>query len=113
MTARLTPLLDDLKGTTARANETLAHVDSTLVENRPDIRASVTGLRDTVAQSTALLSELNQTLDQNSDNIDDLLNNIRMSTENLRTLTETLMHSPASLIRGIKAPDRKPGEVRK
>ena len=78
-----------------------------------NIRASVTGLRDTVAQSTVLLSELNQTLDQNSDNIDDLLNNIRMATENLRTLTETLMHSPASLIRGIKVADRKPGEIRK
>jgi phospholipid/cholesterol/gamma-HCH transport system substrate-binding protein len=113
LTAKLTPLLDDLKGTTARANDTLAHVDSTLLENRSDIRASVTGLRDTVAQSTALLSELNKTLDQNSDNIDDLLNNIRMATENLRTLTETLMRSPASLIRGIKVVDHKPGEIRK
>jgi phospholipid/cholesterol/gamma-HCH transport system substrate-binding protein len=43
LTAKLTPLLEDLKGTTARANDALAHVDSTLVENRPDIRASVTG----------------------------------------------------------------------
>ena len=59
-----------------------------------------------------LLTELNQTLDQNSGNIDDLLENIRMTTENLRTLTETLMHSPASLIRGIRVPDRKPGDVR-
>jgi phospholipid/cholesterol/gamma-HCH transport system substrate-binding protein len=113
LTAKLTPLLEDLKGTTARANDTLAHVDSTLVENRSDIRASVTGLRDTVAKSTVLLNELNQTLDQNSGNIDDVLNNIRMTTENLRTLTETLMRSPASLIRGIKLTDRKPGEIRK
>ena len=110
LTAKLEPLLDDLKATTARANETLGHVDSTLIENRPDIRTSVTGLRDTVAQSTVLLTGLNQTLDQNSANIDDLLNNIRMITENLRTLTETLMHSPASLIRGIRTPDRKPGD---
>jgi phospholipid/cholesterol/gamma-HCH transport system substrate-binding protein len=113
LTAKLTPLLDDLKGTTARANDTLAHVDSTLVENRSDLRASVMGLRDTVAKSTVLLNELNQTLDQNSDNIDDLLSNIRMATENLRALTETLMQSPASLIRGIKVADRKPGEIRK
>jgi phospholipid/cholesterol/gamma-HCH transport system substrate-binding protein len=113
LTAKLTPLLDDLKSTTARANETLSHVDSTLMENRSDIRTSVTGLRDTVARSTTLLTELNQTLDQNSSNIDDLLDNIRMTTENLRTLTETLMHSPASLIRGLKVADRKPGEIRK
>ena len=83
------------------------------MENRSDIRASVTGLRDTLAKSTALLDQLNQTLDQNSDNIDELLDNIRMTTENLRALTETLKHSPASLIRGMKVADRKPGEVRK
>ena len=112
-TEKLTPLLDDLKATIARANDTLAHVDSTLMENRPDIRASVTGLRDAVAKSGTLLGQLNQTLDQNSDNIDELLDNIRMTTENLRALTETLAHSPSSLIWGTKVPDRKPGDVRK
>ena len=112
LTARLGPLLDSLNTTTTRANDTLGHVDATLMENRPDLRTAVTGLRDTLAQSTSLLNELNQTLDQNSSNIDDLLNNLRITTENLRTLTETLAHSPASLIRGMKVPDRKPGDVR-
>ena len=64
-------------------------------------------------KSTALLNELNQTLDQNSGNVDELLDNLRMTTENLRALTETIMHSPASLIRGIRVPDRKPGDIRK
>jgi phospholipid/cholesterol/gamma-HCH transport system substrate-binding protein len=104
LNAKLGPLLDNLKVTTARANDTLSHVDSTLVENRPDIRASVVRLRDTLAQ-------LNQTLDRNSANIDELLDNIRMSTENLRSLTETLQRAPASLIRGIKVPERKPGDI--
>jgi phospholipid/cholesterol/gamma-HCH transport system substrate-binding protein len=104
LNAKLGPLLDDVKTTTARANDTLSHVDSTLLENRPDIRASVVGLRDTLAQ-------LNRTLDQNSTNIDELLDNIRMSTENLRSLTETLQRAPASLIRGIKVPERKPGDI--
>jgi phospholipid/cholesterol/gamma-HCH transport system substrate-binding protein len=103
LNAKLAPLLDEVKTTTARANDTLSHVDATLVENRPDIRASVGSLRDTLAQ-------LNRTLDQNSANIDELLDNIRMSTENLRSLTETLQRAPASLIRGIKVPERKPGE---
>jgi phospholipid/cholesterol/gamma-HCH transport system substrate-binding protein len=113
LTARMSPLLDDLKATTARANETLGHVDATLAENRPDIRATVTGLRDTLARSTLLLNELNQTVDQNTTNIDGLLENMRMTTENLKALTEMLTHSPASLIRGMKVADRKPGEVAK
>jgi phospholipid/cholesterol/gamma-HCH transport system substrate-binding protein len=112
LTAKMGPLLDDVKTTTARANDTLTHVDATLVENRPDIRASVVSLRDTLTKSTALLDQLNRTLDQNSANIDELLDNIRMSTENLRSLTETLRSSPASLIRGMKVPDRKPGDLR-
>jgi phospholipid/cholesterol/gamma-HCH transport system substrate-binding protein len=109
-TEKLTPLLDDLKTTTAQADDALSHVDATVVENRADIRASVTGLRDAVAKSSALLNELNQTLDQNSNNIDELLDNIRMTTENLRVLTENLMHSPSSLIWGTKVPERKPGD---
>jgi len=113
LTTRLGPLLDSLNATTARASDTLGHLDSTLMENRADIRTAVTGLRDTLAKSTGLLNQLNQTLDQNAGNIDDLMDNIRMTTENLRTLTETLMHSPASLIRGMRVPDRKPGDVRK
>lgn len=109
LTTNLKPLLDQIKTTTAEASGTLSHLDSTLVENRPDIRASVVGLRDTLARSTVLLDQLNQTLDQNSANIDELLDNLRMSTENLKNLTETLKRAPASLIRGIRVPDRKPG----
>jgi phospholipid/cholesterol/gamma-HCH transport system substrate-binding protein len=113
LTAKVGPLIDDLKTTTTRANDTLAHVDSSLTDNRADLRATVTGLRDTVAKSAALLDQVSQTLDQNSDNIDGLLENIRMTTENLRALTETLARSPASLIRGVKATDRQPGDARK
>ncbi len=113
LTAKVEPVIDDLKTTTTRANDTLAHVDATLLENRPDIRASITGLRETVAKSSALLDQFNQILSQNSDNIDDLLENMRMTAENLRALTETVERSPASLIRGVRAPVRQPGEIRK
>jgi len=113
LTAKLEPVADDLKTATSRANETLAHVDAMLLENRPDIRASVAGLRETLAKSAVLLDQLNQTLDQNSGNIDEILANMRMTAENLRALTETVARSPASLIRGVKVPDRQPGDIRK
>jgi ABC-type transporter Mla subunit MlaD len=113
VTARLAPLLEDVKKVSTRADDTLAHVDAALLENRTDVRASVTSLRDSLAKSTVLLNHLNQALDQNSDNIDELLDNIRISTENLKGLTETLRSKPASLIRGIHVEDRKPGGLRK
>ena len=109
VTAKLSPLLDDIKKTAARADGTLANLDGTLVENRADLRASVAGLRDALAKSTVLLNHLNQALDQNSDNIDELLENVRISTENLKGLTETLRARPASLIRGNPVKDRQPG----
>ena len=113
LTTKLSPLLDDIKKVSAQANDTLAHIDATLLENRTDLRSSVTGLRDSLAKSTVLLDHLNQALDQNSDNIDELLDNIRISAENLKGLTETLRSRPASLIRGIRAEDRQPGGLRK
>jgi ABC-type transporter Mla subunit MlaD len=113
VTARLVPLLDDVKKVSAQANDTLAHVDAALMENRSDVRTTVVSLRDTLAKSTLLLDHLNRALDQNSDNVDELLDNIRISTENLKGLTETLRSRPASLIRGIRAEDRQPGGGRK
>ncbi len=113
LTSKLSPLLDDIKKVSTRADDTLAHVDAALLENRADIRFSVTSLRDALAKSTVLLDHLNQAMDQNSDNIDELLENIRISTENLKSLTETLRSKPASLIRGIRVEDRIPGGGRK
>ena len=113
VTAKLSPLLDDIRKVSAQADDTLAHVDAVLMDNRPDVRTVVVNLRDTLSKSTVLLDHLNRALDQNSDNIDELLDNIRISTENLKGLTETLRSRPASLIRGIHAEDRQPGGGRK
>jgi phospholipid/cholesterol/gamma-HCH transport system substrate-binding protein len=107
------PVLDDLKVTTTRANDLLAHVDATVVENRADIRTSVIGLRDTLAKAQGMLDQVNSMLDQNSPNIDAVLDNLRLATENIRGLTETLERSPASIIRGVKVQDRRPGDVPK
>jgi hypothetical protein len=41
------------------------------------------------------------------------MENVRLTAENLRALTETVARSPASLIRGVKASERQPGEIRK
>jgi phospholipid/cholesterol/gamma-HCH transport system substrate-binding protein len=113
VTVKLAPLLDDLTRVSKQAQDTLAHVDATLAENRPDIRTTVVGLRDTLARSTVLVDHLNQALAENSDSIDEVLENIRISTENLKGLTETLRSNPASLVRGIRVEDRQPGGKRK
>ena len=93
-----------------RANNTLTHIDSTIGENRQDIRASVESLRQVLERASVLVGQLNTTLNQNSDDIDETLDNVRLATENLRQLTDTLKSpSPTSIIRGTGVKDRKPG----
>jgi hypothetical protein len=108
--ARFTPLLDDLKRTMAQANDVLGHVDAVLLENRPDLRASVTELRQTLATASAVMDQLDRTLTYNSDNIDQTLDNIRITTQQLKELTENLKHRPYTLIRADNPRERIPGQ---
>jgi phospholipid/cholesterol/gamma-HCH transport system substrate-binding protein len=109
-TARLTSLLADLKKTVAQANDALGHIDAVVLENRRDLRASVTELRQTLASASAVMDRLNQTLDYNTDNIDEALENVRVTTQQLRELTETLKRRPYTLIRADNPRERKPGD---
>jgi len=52
---RLDPLLQDLRKTSAQANETLSHVDSLIGENRADVRKAVVELRKSLTTITDTL----------------------------------------------------------
>jgi phospholipid/cholesterol/gamma-HCH transport system substrate-binding protein len=108
--AKIVPLLDDLKKTMAQANTALSHVDAVVVENREDIRTIVVKLKETLITASALMDELKNTTDNNVDNIDEILLNVRAATENLKELTEELKTRPSTLIRGDGLKDRKPGD---
>jgi phospholipid/cholesterol/gamma-HCH transport system substrate-binding protein len=107
---KLEPLLQDLRNTSAQANEALNHIDSLIGENRPDIRKAVTDLRGSISKMTDLTGRLDQTLDVNSDNIDELLENLRHVSENLKQFTNTIKTRPYTLIRSSAPREHKPGE---
>lgn len=108
--ARLAPLLNNLKTTMAQANVALSHVDGMVVENRPGLRASVTELQKTLVTASSVIDQLNQTLNYNTYNIDQTLENVRVTTQNLRDLTEKVERRPYTLIRADNPRERKPGE---
>jgi phospholipid/cholesterol/gamma-HCH transport system substrate-binding protein len=110
LSEKLQPLLNDFRAAAARANETLAHVDGMLGENRADVRQAVVELRRTLTNMTSVTSRLDQTLDVNSENIDELLNNLRHVTENLKEFTATIKTRPYTLIRSSSPREHKPGE---
>ena len=107
---KLGPLLDDLRKTSAEANKTLDHVDSLVGENRADIRKAVIELRKSLTNVTDLTGRIDQTLDVNSENIDEMLGNFRDASENLKEFTKTIRNKPYTLLRAATPREHKTGE---
>jgi len=111
LSEKLTPAIADLRRTSDEATKVLAHVDSTLTEDQPEIRQALTQLQGALRSLTELTGQLNQTLDVNSENIDQLLDNMLHVTENLKEFTQTIKTRPYSLIRASSPPEHKTGET--
>jgi phospholipid/cholesterol/gamma-HCH transport system substrate-binding protein len=108
---KLEPLLQDFQKTSAEANKAIDHIDSLIGENRADIRQAVAELRRTLANTTELTTHLNQTLDVNSENIDELLDNFRHVSQNLKEFTNTIKSRPYTLIRSSNPREHRTGEM--
>ena len=109
---KLEPLLQDLRKTSEQANQALNHIDAMVGENRADIRQAVIDLRRSLATVTDITARLDQTLEVNSENIDELLENLRHVSENLKEFTNTIKTRPYSLIRLSAPREHKTGEPR-
>lgn len=109
---KIGPLIDDLRKTSAQANEALNHVDGLIAENRPDVHQAVLELRKSLNNVTSLTGRLDQTLDVNSENIDELLENLRHVSQNLKEFTDTIKTKPYTLIRSSTPREHKTGDPR-
>ena len=107
---KLEPLLQDLHKDSEEANQALTHLDAVLGENSADVRQSVIELRQSLTTLTDITGRLDQTLDVNTENIDELLDNFRRVSQNLTEFTNTIKRRPYTLIRATNPPDHKPGE---
>jgi phospholipid/cholesterol/gamma-HCH transport system substrate-binding protein len=108
--AKFGPLLDDFKRTVANANEAISHLDSILTKNSPNLEKSISDLKQAMAYAVSLLDQLDRTLSTNSENIDDIIENFRRISENLKEFTDTIKTRPYTLIRSSSPPPRQPGE---
>jgi ABC-type transporter Mla subunit MlaD len=107
---KLEPLLQDLRKDSEEANQALTHLDAVLGENSADVRQSVIELRKSLTTLTDITGRLDQTLDVNTENIDELLDNFRSVSQNLKEFTNTIKRRPYTLIRATNPTDHKPGE---
>lgn len=109
-TAKLNPLLDQIQKTVSQANGTLNKVDGMIGDNREDVRASVIKLRESLENVTAITAHIQTMLDDNDYNIEELLNNLRIISENMKQFTDSIKTRPSTLVVSPKVHDRRPGD---
>ena len=99
---KVAPAIDNVNGTISKANKLTDHLDAVVVENRKEIHDTLLRLQTSLADAERMINDLDDTLGANRGNLDETLENIRATSENLKEFTDTLKQRPYSLIR-IKA----------
>jgi phospholipid/cholesterol/gamma-HCH transport system substrate-binding protein len=108
--AKLSPLLDQIHKTVDQADGTLKKIDGMLDENRGNIKVTVEKARESLEHISVLTGQLQSLLADNDYNIEELLNNMRIISENLKQFTDTIKTRPATLINSHGPRDRRPGD---
>lgn len=108
---KMRQLLDDIQGTRKRADELLTNLNNLVGKEDSDLRQSILHVRDTMARAEKLVTDLQYTMHGNRDNIDEILENFRVSSENFREFTDHIKQRPYSLIRVKNPPERRPGDA--
>lgn len=104
---KLDPLMADLRTTSAKLDKLIAELNGVVVENRPELKASIAELSKTLVAARELVGQLNTTINSNSENLDATMENIRTTSQNLKQLSDTLKQRPFSLVRVVPKPDRQ------
>jgi len=108
--AKLSPLIDDFRKTSAQANDAIKNLDAALSEDRPDLHESLETLRKTLASAQSLTDQLDRTVGTNAENLDEILENLRHITENMTEFTDTIKTRPYTLIRASAPKQHEPGQ---
>jgi phospholipid/cholesterol/gamma-HCH transport system substrate-binding protein len=97
---------DQLVTLSQHADETVQNVNGTVTDVRAPIRKDLAELQNTLQQAKQLLSDMQVMVRANDYKIDDTVENLRVATDNLDQLTDSLKQRPWSLIR-IKQPKER------
>jgi ABC-type transporter Mla subunit MlaD len=99
-------LSNQLLTVTQHADDTIRNVNGTVTELRAPMRQDLTELQQTLQEAHLLLENMQAIVRANSYKIDDTVENLRVATDNLDELTESLKQRPWSLVR-IKPPKER------
>jgi len=100
-------LTDQLNTLTQHADATIQNVNGTVTDVREPVRKDLGELQATLQQAKLLLSDMQVMVRANDYKIDDTVENLRVATDNLDQLTDSLKQRPWSLIRNKQPKDRE------
>ncbi|HKD14787.1 MAG TPA: MlaD family protein [Candidatus Angelobacter sp.] len=98
--AKLDPAVD-------HADKAIQNVNATVTDMRDPLRKDLTDLQVALQEAKGLLADMQVMVRANDSNIGEALENLRMTTENLNQLTNSVKQRPWSLIRIRQPQDRK------
>jgi len=98
---------DQLITLSQHADDTVQNVNGTVTEMRDPVRKDLAELQSTLQQAKQLLADMQVIVRANDSKIDDTVENLRVATDNLDQLTDTLKQRPWSLIRIKQPKDRQ------
>jgi phospholipid/cholesterol/gamma-HCH transport system substrate-binding protein len=97
---------DQLIALSQHADDTVQNVNSTVTDLRQPVRDDLAELQKTLQEAKGVLADMQVMVRANDYKIDDTVENLRVATDNLDQLTDTLKQRPWSLIR-IKQPKER------
>src|SRR5712692_8144950 len=105
---KLSPALDNANAAIVRANTLVGNMNGLVQENRQEIHQVLVRLGDSIVDLRQLLVEIDDLVVNNRANVDETLENIRVSSQNLKQFTGTIKQRPFSLLRVKAERDRVP-----
>jgi phospholipid/cholesterol/gamma-HCH transport system substrate-binding protein len=99
-------LTDQLNTLAEHTDATIQNVNGTVTDAREPLHKDLIELQVTLQQAKALLSDMQVVVRANDYKIDDTVENLRVATDNLDQLTDSLKQRPWSLVR-IRQPKER------
>ena len=100
-------LLVDFQAVAEETKATVANANRTLDETREPLKSNLVELEATLKQARRTLEDIQAIVVVNEGNINETLENLRVSSQNLKEMSDELRQRPWSLIRVKPKPDRK------
>jgi phospholipid/cholesterol/gamma-HCH transport system substrate-binding protein len=97
---------DQITVLTQHADDTVQNVNATVTDVRQPVREDLAELQKTLQEAKAVLMDMQVVVRANDYKIDDTVENLRVATDNLDQLTDSLKQRPWSLVR-IKQPKER------